>query len=120
LSTTQAQTIILRSFHVGVTATDKPCHLSAILYYYLNQGSTKNTRQGLCQNLQIQTGESGRGMHESCKTPVVADSLGDSSCVRHWLTLARDVVSQHEICSSSCCCSSSFCFSLPSLCHGEY
>lgn len=98
---------------------DKPCYLFTITYYYPNQGSTKNTHRGLCQTLQNQMGESGRGTHESWETPVVADIPGNSSCIQHWLTLAQHVVSQHEIWSSSNCCSSSFYFSLQALYHGK-
>lgn len=88
---------------------EKPCNLSTILYFHLNQGA-QSTYQSLCQTLPNQMAEWKRNVWDLGDT--WGSSLGNSGCMQHWLTLTQDVVSQSEICSSSCCATSFYFFLL--------
>lgn len=88
---------------------EKPCNLSTILYFHLNQGA-QSTYQSLCQTLPNQMAEWKRNVWDLGDT--CSSSLGNSGRMQHWLTLTQDVVSQSEICSSSCCATSFYFFLL--------
>lgn len=63
---------------------------NSVLLLELRDCKKKPTHQGLCQTLQNQVGESGRGKHDSRETPVAADSSGSRSCSStdlHWLKM---------------------------------